>query len=123
VTGVQTCALPIYESWDGRGYPNRLAGDEIPIAARVIALADTIDAMGTSRPYRTALTPEIIRSEIERYSGRQFDPRICDKLMQPDVWQELLGEIRLAVKEYPEKSSPNIPEAPESNRRVLLAVS
>lgn len=112
-----------HESWDGRGYPKRMAGDEIPIAARVIALADTIDAMGTSRPYRAALSPAVIKAEIEKYSGRQFDPRICARLLQDDIWQELLGEIQSAVQEHPEKAMPATPDAAELPRRVLLAVS
>jgi len=96
-----------HESWDGRGYPRKLAGDEIPIAARVIALADTIDAMGTSRPYREAMAPSAIRAELERFSGRQFDPRICARLLQDDNWQELLVEIQAAVREHPERAAKN----------------
>ena len=92
-----------HESWDGCGYPNKLSGDEIPIAARIIALADTIDAMGTSRPYRAAIAPSIIRAEIEKYSGRQFDPGICARLLRDETWKELLREIQSAVLEHPEK--------------------
>lgn len=111
-----------HESWDGRGYPKRLAGDDIPVAARVIALADTIDAMGTSRPYRAALPPDIIRAEIERFSGRQFDPRICTKLLQEDLWRELLDEIAVAVREHPEKAPMQSEEPKAATVRVLRAV-
>ncbi|MFM8301913.1 MAG: HD-GYP domain-containing protein [Gemmatimonadota bacterium] len=94
-----------HESWDGRGYPQKLAGDEIPIAARIIALADTIDAMGTSRPYREAMAPSVIRAELATFSGRQFDPRICARLLQDDIWKELLAEIQAAVLEHPERAA------------------
>lgn len=94
-----------HESWDGRGYPRKLAGDEIPIAARIIALADTIDAMGTSRPYREAMAPSVIRAELATFSGRQFDPRICARLLQDDIWKELLAEIQAAVLEHPERAA------------------
>ena len=90
-----------HESWDGRGYPDGLSGDEIPIGARVIALADTVDAMSTSRPYREALDFETVRQELERESGRQFDPRICRVLLRSETWAELGREIVLATSEYP----------------------
>lgn len=90
-----------HESWDGRGYPDGLSGDEIPIGARIIALADTIDAMSTSRPYREALDASCVREEISRESGRQFDPRICRALLRDDAWEELRREVVLATSEYP----------------------
>ena len=67
-----------HERWDGTGYPDRLRGDEIPAAARIVAVADTFDAMTTSRPYRAALAGEAALEEIESQAGRQFDPRISD---------------------------------------------
>lgn len=63
-----------HENFDGSGYPLGLAGEAIPIAARVIMLADTMDAMTTDRPYRKALTYERVIEELRKYSGRQFDP-------------------------------------------------
>ncbi|HET7038208.1 MAG TPA: HD-GYP domain-containing protein [Thermomicrobiaceae bacterium] len=67
-----------HERWDGHGYPDRLAAETIPIGARVIAVADTYDAMTTDRPYRAGLTPQRALEEIERCSGTQFDPRIAE---------------------------------------------
>jgi putative nucleotidyltransferase with HDIG domain len=64
------------ERWDGGGYPRGLAGEEIPIAARVFAIADTYDAMTSDRPYRKALPATAAREEIERCAGTQFD-RTC----------------------------------------------
>ena len=66
-----------HERWDGKGYPNGLTGEEIPVAARIVAVADTFDAMTTARPYRAARTPEEAVAEIEAEAGRQFDPRVA----------------------------------------------
>lgn len=65
-----------HERWDGRGYPDGLAGEEIPFGSRVIAVADTYDAMTTDRPYRRALTHEEAIAELRRGAGSQFDPAI-----------------------------------------------
>lgn len=66
-----------HEKWDGRGYPDGLKGTEIPLPGRIIALADTYDAMTSTRPYRTALSHEVAISEIKRCSGTQFDPELA----------------------------------------------
>jgi cyclic di-GMP phosphodiesterase len=65
-----------HERWDGAGYPDGLAGEEIPVAARIFALADALDAMTTDRPYRSALTWESAGEEFAAQAGRQFDPAI-----------------------------------------------
>jgi HD-GYP domain-containing protein (c-di-GMP phosphodiesterase class II) len=65
-----------HERWDGTGYPDELAGDGIPIAARVFAVADTLDALTTDRPYRPASTFPDARAEIRRFAGSQFDPEV-----------------------------------------------
>jgi ribonuclease P protein subunit RPR2 len=65
-----------HERWDGAGYPNRLAGEEIPLAARIIALADSVDALCSTRPYRQKLEFVQVMEEIGRCSGRQFDPEV-----------------------------------------------
>lgn len=67
-----------HERWDGTGYPDGLAGEEIPLAARIVAVADTFDAMTTSRPYRAARTPAQAIAEIRREAGRQFDPAVAE---------------------------------------------
>ena len=65
-----------HERWDGNGYPDRLRGDETPLGARVFAIADTLDAMTTDRPYRRAVAWDGAVKEIVAQSGRQFDPEV-----------------------------------------------
>ncbi len=71
------CILAHHERWDGRGYPRGLSGEEIPLEARIIALADSYDAMSSERPYRKALDESVILYEIRKNAGRQFDPDIA----------------------------------------------
>jgi putative nucleotidyltransferase with HDIG domain len=75
-----------HENWDGTGYPHGIAGEMIPIAARIIRFADTIDAMTTERPYRRPLGEDVVRSEIVRCRGTQFDPSIADALLSSQLW-------------------------------------
>jgi HD-GYP domain-containing protein (c-di-GMP phosphodiesterase class II) len=63
-----------HERWDGRGYPHGLAGEDIPLIARLIALADSFDAMSSSRTYRKAMSRSTVLEEIRRNAGTQFDP-------------------------------------------------
>jgi len=70
-----------HEQWDGNGYPDGLAGEEIPIGARIIFACDAYDAMTTDRPYREAMAPETARQELRRESGTQFDPVVADALL------------------------------------------
>ena len=67
-----------HERWDGRGYPLGLAGNDIPLIARIIAVADTYDAMTSDRAYRRALPHEVTVNEILRCSGSQFDPEVAN---------------------------------------------
>ncbi len=67
-----------HERFDGTGYPDRLSGDEIPIHAQILALADTYDAMTSSRPYRQGLSQEKAIAEIRRCSGSQFNPKLAE---------------------------------------------
>jgi putative nucleotidyltransferase with HDIG domain len=71
-----------HENYDGSGYPDGLSGDDIPLGARVIMVADTTDAMTSHRPYRAALSYEQVLEELGRYSGKQFDPVIVAALRQ-----------------------------------------
>lgn len=82
----------IHENWDGTGYPDGLVGDNIPVASRIIMFADTIDAMTTDRPYRAALTENQVRGEFVRLRGRQFDPSICDRLLDSPVYSKLFDQ-------------------------------
>ena len=71
-------ALYHHERYDGKGYPEGKAGEDIPLIARMICVADSFDAMNSNRVYRKKLTPENIREEIEKNKGKQFDPKIAD---------------------------------------------
>jgi putative nucleotidyltransferase with HDIG domain len=78
-----------HEKWDGSGYPDGIAGNDIPLAARILAIADTIDAMTSDRPYRRALTQDEVRHELLEWAGKQFDPSIVPKLLASPHWDAL----------------------------------
>ncbi|MEZ5360139.1 MAG: response regulator [Candidatus Zixiibacteriota bacterium] len=71
-----------HEQFDGTGYPHGLAGDEIPIEGRLLAVADTYDAIVSHRPYRRGATPERAIDELVKFKGRQFDPDIVDVMVE-----------------------------------------
>lgn len=75
-------ALYHHERYDGRGYPEGKAGEDIPMIARMICVADSFDAMNTNRVYRDRLSKEHIIEEFEKNKGRQFDPRIADIMLR-----------------------------------------
>lgn len=83
------------EHYDGNGYPSRLRGNEIPIGARIFAVADAMDAITSDRPYRKARTFEMAREEILRCSGSQFDPNVVEVFLKipNELWHELRSEI------------------------------
>jgi putative nucleotidyltransferase with HDIG domain len=84
------------ESFDGSGYPRGLKGEEIPLGARIFAVADTLDAITSDRPYRKGRSFSEAREEIKRCSGTQFDPRVVEVFLRipPLRWAELRDEIR-----------------------------
>lgn len=86
-----------HENWDGTGYPDNLRGEAIPLAARIITFADTIDAMTSERPYRQPLTEAQVRAEIIRCRGRQFDPAITDRLIASGLWLTLFQPQKRSV--------------------------
>ena len=67
-----------HERWDGTSYPDRLAGPEIPLGARIISVCDAFDAMTSHRPYAAALTREDALRELFRCAGKQFDPAVVE---------------------------------------------
>jgi ribonuclease P protein subunit RPR2 len=85
-----------HERWDGNGYPDGLAGEEIPLVARVFAVADVLDALTTDRPYRPASSLAVARGMIRKESGTQFDPLVVEAFSTiPDTVFQLIGaEIR-----------------------------
>ena len=90
------------EHFDGSGYPNGLRGREIPVGARIFAVADTLDAITSDRPYRQASDFDSAREEILRCSGTQFDPAVVEVFLKipNELWQELRSEISGQNKRY-----------------------
>jgi putative nucleotidyltransferase with HDIG domain len=84
-----------HERWDGDGYPDGLAGEQIPLNARVFAVADVFDALTTNRPYRVALSFEQARAMIEAQSGRHFDPQVVAAFRRID--DDILQQIAAAA--------------------------
>jgi ribonuclease P protein subunit RPR2 len=84
-----------HERWDGTGYPEGLEGEEIPLAARIFAIADALDAITTDRPYRPAAPLAEARKTIAAGAGTQFDPRVVEAL--GEVPDEVLERIRTGI--------------------------
>src|SRR5438034_2736168 len=94
-----------HENYDGTGYPDGLIGDGIPIGARIIMIADTIDAMTTDRPYRKALSLSKALEELAKYAGRQFDPKLVELVSKSPGIRRLLGPQLV----------PDVPQIPSMN--------
>jgi putative nucleotidyltransferase with HDIG domain len=91
-----------HERFDGTGYPEGLVGEAIPLAARIIQLCDSIDAMLSDRPYRKALSTDLARSELVRCAGTQFDPRIVDVILRKNTLERAAALVR------PETAKPHL---------------
>lgn len=110
VSHLRDLVLPVrhhHENWDGSGYPDGLSGKSIPLDSRIIMFADTIDAMTSDRPYRKALGEEAVRAELIKFRGKQFDPEICDRLLESPAFSLLFAPIQRDI-------------TPRMNRAVLL---
>ncbi len=90
-----SCVLHHHERWDGHGYPTGRAGEDIPIEARVLAVADAYDAMTSDRPYRRALTQGRAISELERCAGTQFDPDVV--AVFAEAWRQGAFELPAGI--------------------------
>lgn len=101
-----------HERWDGKGYPDGLSGEAIPLLARVVAVADTFDAMTSDRPYRKGMAPDVAFAEIEKQSGKQFDPACAKAFLA----------IREDVEPVMEQPKPKI-AGPTENLKPVLASS
>jgi putative nucleotidyltransferase with HDIG domain len=90
------------ERFDGTGYPRGLKAEEIPLGARLFSIADTLDAITSDRPYRPSQSVTAAREEIQRWSGRQFDPDIVKTfLAMPDnIWGDLRKEIDQQIHHF-----------------------
>jgi putative nucleotidyltransferase with HDIG domain len=90
------------ERFDGTGYPRGLKGEEIPLGARIFSVADTLDAITSDRPYRAAQTVGAARDEIQRWSGRQFDPSVVETFlaMPENIWTDLRNEIDAQIHPF-----------------------
>lgn len=80
-----------HERWDGKGYPSKLKKEEIPLGARIIAVADAFSAMICERPYRKAISLEVACDEIKRGSGTQFDPMIVKVFI--NIYNQIISQI------------------------------
>jgi ribonuclease P protein subunit RPR2 len=85
-----------HERWDGKGYPDGLAGEQIPLTARVFAVADVLDALTSDRPYRPSSSIIIARAMIVSESGKQFDPRVVEAFdsIDNETFERIAAEIR-----------------------------
>jgi putative nucleotidyltransferase with HDIG domain len=102
------------EHYDGSGYPRGLKGEQIPLGARIFAVADTLDAVTSDRPYRKAATFAQARQEIKRCAGTQFDPKVVEVYLSlPDqLWEDLRAEITQQAKRLA-PSKPEVRERPK----------
>ncbi len=89
---IQLAVRHHHERWDGRGYPDGLSGDRIPVGARIILVSDTIDAMTTDRPYRKRLPLEVVVVELQKHKGTQFDPRVVEVAVSSVAVRRLISE-------------------------------
>jgi len=104
-----------HERYDGKGYPNGLQGEEIPEMARILGVADSYDAMASNRSYRDALPQEVVRKEIEKGKGTQFDPEIAEvmlKMIEEDK------EYRMKETDSLQRRILAVDNAEENNERI-----
>jgi putative nucleotidyltransferase with HDIG domain len=118
VSGLQDLVKPVrhhHERWDGGGYPDGIAGEDIPLTARIIVFADTIDAMTSDRPYRPALGPADVRRELVKHRAKQFDPYICDRLLASDLYAQIFR------REAPQEQAPAAAPAAATRPEPVIA--
>ena len=91
---ILTCALCHHERWDGRGYPQKLTGEAIPLPGRIVSVCDAFDAITSERPYRPALSETRARNELRRHRGQQFDPAVVDAFFDLRPFQNAPAAVR-----------------------------
>jgi ribonuclease P protein subunit RPR2 len=110
----ETCAVRHHhERWDGTGYPDGLGGEDIPLVARVVTVADVFDAITSNRPYRTALALDEAREEITRGIGSHFDPAVVEAFMR--IPPERLDEINRHYESLTSGRAPGPPVLAKAN--------
>ncbi len=98
-----------HEWWNGNGYPDALRGEEIPLAARILRVADSYAALTDARPFRPAFSEEKARQEIIQWAGVEFDPRVVTLLLALDGMPELKSFVSAEVSAEPEtRSEPDL---------------
>ena len=94
-----TIALSHHEKWDGSGYPHKLVGEQIPLEARIVALADVYDALGSARPYKPAFDEEMVLTKMAAGAGEHFDPFAFSGFVRS------LDSLRTIRREYPQTTN------------------
>ncbi len=121
---VQQAVRHHHEGFGGKGYPDRLKGEEIPLAARIISVVDTFDAMTSTRPYRKGLSRETAVAELKAKAGRQFDPALvelfCSNARMLAAVSEQL-DARDEPKMVPVSDRPDRPAQPVPNEELARA--
>jgi HD-GYP domain-containing protein (c-di-GMP phosphodiesterase class II) len=116
MAGIAAIVRHHHERFDGRGYPDRLERDAIPLGARIISVADALSAQTTDRPYRKAIPLDEAWAEIERHSGGQFDPQIIElfaTLIGTDILPASPDAVGTTIR-IDAVSAPNPSRAPEA---------
>jgi HD-GYP domain-containing protein (c-di-GMP phosphodiesterase class II) len=107
--GIQCIVSSHHECWDGSGYPCGLAREDIPLAARIIAVADVFDAMTQPRSYKDGMSVEEALEKLDEGAGRQFDPNLVALVERPDVlarWKEIAEQGHAEEREHLEHPNP-----------------
>ncbi len=117
---VQDAVRSHHERWDGGGYPDGLAGEAIPLGARIIMISDTTDAMTTDRPYRKRLPIDAVVAELQKYRGTQFDPRLVDMVVNSVTVRRVMSDVSAASSRPAESPSDNGSKRVQSTPGGLL---
>lgn len=94
---IQEAVRSHHERWDGGGYPDGLAGEAIPLGARIIMISDTTDAMTTDRPYRKRLPIDAVVAELQKYRGTQFDPKLVDLVVNSVTVRRVMADLATSL--------------------------
>jgi putative nucleotidyltransferase with HDIG domain len=100
-----------HERWDGRGYPDGIAGDAIPLYARIIMMCDSIDAMLSDRPYRAALSIAQVERELDNNKGTQFDARLVETVLRENTLHKAVSLVAEWREHVPVESAPDVMQA------------